>query len=132
MVMTAQEGLDGIGTHGVGKVETVIDIVREHRHVAHEKHGFAVGTVAPKLVFYPFYILGGHVAQGHTHERTAREAQEQPAVVLKLKALIAKNMFEIHTSALAPLLVMVALKYVVRLSRSEEHTSELQSRQYLV
>ena len=60
------------------------------------------------------------MSKGHTHHRTSGEAYEQYAFVLKMKTLVTENLHEIHASALAPVLIVIAFKYVPRLGELVE------------
>src|SRR3712207_7875829 len=86
----------------------------------------------PRSTLFPYTTLFRSVALTHWH-RLSRRALAALDRTGPLGALYTRSTAQHHhNSALSPALSLHHCRGIWRVKRSEEHTSELQSRQYLV
>ena len=111
VVVAIDERYDRVGAYGVGQLIPVVDVGGLHGHVGDEEYGLGVSAlaVAAEDGSDVVNVLRCHVAHGHAHHGTSGNTDEAYAFVLEGEALIAEDLEEVHATALAPVLVMVAL-----------------------
>ena len=115
MIMTVYKGHYRVRAYGVGDLIPVVDIGRLHGHVGDHEHGIAGLAVFLQDLPRVSYVFRCHMTEGHAHHGTRGEADKEYALVLEMETLVAENLHEVHASALAPVLVVVAFEYVPRL-----------------
>ena len=112
--MAVNEGHNGILPHSIGHVVPVVHVLRQHGYVGDQEDGLALRAVGLQLSLQPFDVLGIDMSQGHAHERSAAEAEEEESLVLELEPFVAEDAPEVEASALAPFQVVVALYNIIR------------------